>query len=352
MYPGFSNWFLRPFQLLLFFQVAIIGALITGQSFLALALDARGGDDSGLSQSAWIGIAGAVIFLLSLIPTLSQMWQLSLLGTVCGVAATVVALVGCIIAMVEGSRETAHFGRPPTVGTGVSAEGDYAFGVLSAFGIIAFAYGGHSVLPDVQASLHNNDVASSHRSMVKGLTYAYYIIAPCYFAICILGYAAFGADVSGFVVYSLEPYIGLGLQVFLWVLTILNGLALTEVYIQAAFTLLEDIFPCLGHHYDGRMTVEQVCTRFVFIALATFVAIAIPFFAYLSALVGAVCFTLLTFVYPFIFWNRSKEAEKASAWKVKVNRFCAGSFTLLGIAGAIGALYLIISQSSTYTFFQ
>lgn len=345
MGDGFANVYIRPFQLLLFFQVGVLDALVAGQAFADLD------ESSRLSQSWWIVISGAIVFLLALAPTLSQMWQLSMIGSISAVAGSIVLVIASGISIGNGSREEINFDRPPVVGEG-GATLDFAMGVLNSFGIIAFAYGGHSVLPDVQASLHKHDMAKSHRSMIKGLTAAYSLIFPCYLSICTIAYAAFGSTVSSWLVESIQPDVSRAVLILINVFVLVNNFALGAVYLQAVFTLLEDIFPCIGHHYDGRLTMRQVLMRLVFISLCTFVAVAIPFFGSISAFTGAVCFTPLTFIYPFIFWNRSKLATGASPWKIRLHWFMAGSFTILGLGGAIGALYFIVSSSSSYKFFQ
>jgi amino acid permease len=50
-----------------------------------------------------------------------------------------------------------------------STSADYAFGILNSFGIIALSYGGHSVLPDLQATLTKNTKSEASACMMKGL---------------------------------------------------------------------------------------------------------------------------------------------------------------------------------------
>jgi hypothetical protein len=84
---------------------------------------------------------------------------------------------------------------------------------------------------------------------------------------------------------------------------------------------------------------------------ATFTAVALPFFKQLSALSGAIGFTPLTFVYPFLFWNR-KHAKDASPWVLGGNLLVAILYMLLGVCGTIGALYSIVVNASTYLLFH
>ena len=214
-------------------------------------------------------------------------------------------------------------------------------------------------MPDVQASLHRDNAEDSHGVMLKGLRAAYGAIFPSYLLITVIGYAAFGADVSAFLLDNLQLHVSEGFLIFIYVIVIVNGLALGAVYVQACFTLIADVFPFTerdrehDHNSEGRYGWAQLLARFVYVALCTFFAAAIPFFGSLAALSGAICFTPLTFVYPFVFWTRSKHlSEEASRWEYGLNCTFSILFGLLGIGGAIGALYFIVEESSTYKFFQ
>lgn len=289
--PRFAAIYIRPLQGLLFCQITIISTLITGQSMQSIANLAG---ESMIPQYGWVLVAGAVMFALALIPSMAQLWQVSLVGTITAILGAIFLTIGTGLAISQGSSENASYGRPPPASDNVDPNFDFAMGVLDAFGILAFAYGGHAVLPDVQASLHDHDAEDSRLAMMKGLNAAYFIIFPAYVLITSVGYAAFGVDVSSSLLDNLQNHVSDGFVIFLYILVIMNGIALGQVYVQAGFTLMNDIFPSLGDSYNGRYNFKEVVARFTLVGFCTFVAIAIPFFGYLSALVGAICFTPLT----------------------------------------------------------
>ena len=131
--------------------------------------------------------------------------------------------------------------------------------------------------------------------MIKGLTAAYSVIFPTYLILCVLAYAAFGADTSSSLIDSLQPHVSGGVTVAIYVILIVNTLALGSVYTQVCFTLIDDILPRLRGNYDGKChSFAQLFVRFLYVALCTFFAAAFPFFGYLSALAGAISFTPLT----------------------------------------------------------
>eukprot|EP00913_Durusdinium_trenchii_P000620 g573.t1 len=69
---------------------------------------------------------------------------------------------------------------------------------------------------------------------------------------------------------------------------------------------------------DVQATLETYLSRFLllrlpWVAFATFLAVAFPFFGDLAGLSGAIGFTPMTFVFPFLLWERSEEALGVSS---------------------------------------
>mmetsp|Transcript_45806 Transcript_45806/g.111687 ORF Transcript_45806/g.111687 Transcript_45806/m.111687 type:complete len:572 (+) Transcript_45806:377-2092(+) len=277
--PGWANKFVRPFQALVFFVVTVLNILVLGMGYVAL--DDIVNNTQTLSLSVWIVIGGITFLVFALIPNLDQQWALSLLGTVCGIFIAIMVTTGSGIAMSNGSRDdiessnNSNSNGDDMYGRVFDDNLDFIMGVFDAFGIIALAYGGHSVLPDVQASLKapstpsskgpkgmqhsdyrvdtRNDVSSPNgletwrrKQMKTGLFGAYSIIAPCYLVVGIVGYLAFGKGVSGFVVDDISDYVMSDVFVGLaWIFLMVNAIALGAIYVQAAFILIEDILPSL-----------------------------------------------------------------------------------------------------------
>lgn len=77
------------------------------------------------------------MLVVAMIPSLSQTWQLSLVGTLTGVAGTILLVIACGVSISHGSRDDISFGRPSPVGSNESL--DYGMGVLDSFGVLAFA---------------------------------------------------------------------------------------------------------------------------------------------------------------------------------------------------------------------
>ena len=60
---------------------------------------------------------------------------------------------------------------------------DGIFGCFNALGTVAFAYGGHNVVLEIQATLPHPP--STVRPMMKGVLFAYVIVLWCYFSVSV-----------------------------------------------------------------------------------------------------------------------------------------------------------------------
>lgn len=351
----FSHYYVRPFQMIIFFTTSTLVVLLISE-FLQALIDLTSLSNNHMSPLLWIIISGVIVMAITVIPSLSDMWQLSLTGTITALTAIGLFVFGIVSSIADGSNEDVDFKKPETDNGSPS----FAFGILLSFGTVAFAFGGHSVLPDVQASLveSKQNIRETQRAMKRGLCWSYGLIVVCYTTVSALGYAAFGSAVSPFVVEDFSGYISPAWQTALYILLLVNIIALGAVYIQAAFVLLEDIFAARRESQETSQEVSAqifhpmaIVRRVLFLSLCTFTAAALPFFGDLAALSGAIGFTPLTFVYPYLFWNQVHK-DTAPKWKLRLHSFLAASYTLAGTAGAIGALYFIVIDSSSYQLFQ
>lgn len=78
------------------------------------------------------------------------------------------------------------------------------FGFLGGLGEVAFAYAGHNVVLEIQATIPSSPEKPSKKPMWKGVLVAYIIVAVCYFPVALIGYWAFGNSVEDNILISLE----------------------------------------------------------------------------------------------------------------------------------------------------
>lgn len=96
----------------------------------------------------------------------------------------------------------AGYGVQPDVqyGYGSNTTAATTFHFFNALGSVAFAYGGHNVVMEIQATIPS----PSKKLMWKGVVFGYVIVALCYIPSAIVGYRIFGNAVQNNILLSLE----------------------------------------------------------------------------------------------------------------------------------------------------
>lgn len=82
--------------------------------------------------------------------------------------------------------------------------GENVFNFFNALGDIAFAYAGHNVVLEIQATLPSTPETPSKVPMWRGVIFAYIVVAICYFPVAFFGYYTFGNTVEDNIMVSLE----------------------------------------------------------------------------------------------------------------------------------------------------
>lgn len=81
---------------------------------------------------------------------------------------------------------------------------DATFNFFTSLGDIAFAYAGHNVVLEIQATIPSTPEKPSKGPMWKGVVLAYFGVAFCYFPVAIIGYYTFGNSVDDNILITLE----------------------------------------------------------------------------------------------------------------------------------------------------
>ena len=87
--------------------------------------------------------------------------------------------------------------------TAKSASG-ITFNIFTALGDVAFAYAGHNVVLEIQATIPSTPEKPSKGPMWKGAVVAYIVVALCYFPVGLIGYRMFGNSVEDNILLSLQ----------------------------------------------------------------------------------------------------------------------------------------------------
>jgi len=98
----------------------------------------------------------------------------------------------------KGVIENVDYGYKATTTPGT------VFGFFNALGDVAFAYAGHNVVLEIQATIPSTPEKPSKGPMWRGVIVAYIVVALCYFPVALIGYWMFGNSVDDNILMTLE----------------------------------------------------------------------------------------------------------------------------------------------------
>jgi amino acid permease len=189
-------WIVVPQQLIVQVGVDIVYIVTGGRSLQTIYhLLCKGSCPLYEHISLWIFIFGSVHFFLSQLPNFNSISGLSL-------AAAIMSLSYSTIAWAI----PAHYGhRQP--GTNLVVPADYhlpyghkiggdVMNIFNSLGTVAFAYAGHNVVLEIQATIPSTPERPSKHPMWKGVVLAYIVVAACYFPVSLVGYWAYGNNTT------------------------------------------------------------------------------------------------------------------------------------------------------------
>lgn len=98
----------------------------------------------------------------------------------------------------KGVQEDVQYGykAKSTAGT--------VFNFFNALGSVAFAYAGHNVVLEIQATIPSTEEKPSKIPMWRGVVVAYIVVALCYFPVALVGYYIFGNTVDDNILITLK----------------------------------------------------------------------------------------------------------------------------------------------------
>lgn len=142
------------------------------------------------------------------------------------------SMVAFVMSAVEGSK--LHY--PRNYGVRSHTPAGITFDAFTALGTVAFAFAGHSVVSEIQATLPSTEEKPSKVPMWQGVVVAYFIVIFCYMTVAVTGFWAFGNAVEDDVLITLEhPY---------WLIAIANLMVFIHVVgsFQVYIYIYENLF--------------------------------------------------------------------------------------------------------------
>lgn len=330
-------WIVVPQQLIVEIGVDIV-YMVTGGKSLKQFHDIVCPSCKKIRQSYFIAIFGSVHFVLSQLPNFNSVVGISL-------AAAVMSLSYSTIAWTA----SAHKGQLPDVDYGIksSSTKDTVFNVFNALGNVAFAYAGHNVVLEIQATIPSKPGRPSKVPMWRGVVFAYIVVALCYFPVALVGYWAFGNAVEDDILVSLKTPAWLIATANMMV--VIHVIGSYQIYAMPVFDMMETVLVKKLHFTPG--IPLRLVARSTYVALTCFVGISLPFFGSLLGFFGGFAFAPTTYFLPCIIWLAVYKPKRFSlSWIT--NWICIILGVLLMSVASIGGLYGIINDAKTYKFYS
>ncbi|KAM7269710.1 hypothetical protein ACFE04_025207 [Oxalis oulophora] len=330
-------WIVVPQQLVVEVGTDIV-YMVTGGKSMKKIHKMLCQDCKEIRQTYWIMMFASVHFFLAHLPNFNAMTCISL-------AAAVMSLSYSTIAWATSMAK----GVIPNVDYSFSGEtrADAVFNFFNALGEIAFAYAGHNVVLEIQATIPSTPEVPSKKPMWKGVAFAYFVVAICYFPVAFFGYRSFGNTVEDNILITLESprYLIAAANLFV----VIHVVGSYQIYAMAVFDMLETYL--VKELNFAPSTMLRFVTRTTYVAFTMFVGICIPFFGALMGFFGGLALAPTTYYLPCIMWLAIYKPKKFGlSWCC--NWFCIICGVALTVLAPIGGLRIIIKNFGKYEFFS
>ncbi|ONI08051.1 hypothetical protein PRUPE_5G155600 [Prunus persica] len=330
-------WVVVPQQLMVECGVCIV-YMITGGNSIKKIHDTLCPNCKSIKTTYFIMIFASVHFVLSHLPSFNSIAGVSLAAAVMSLSYSTIAWTASV-----------HKGVDPEVqyGPKASSTAGNVFNFFSALGNVAFAFAGHNVVLEIQATIPSTPEKPSKKPMWKGVFIAYVVVALCYFPVAMIGYWVFGNNVEDNILISLQkPRWLIALANFFVVIHVIGSY---QVFAMPVFDMLES-FLVTVMKFKPSMSLRFL-TRTAFVAFTLFIGITFPFFGGLLSFFGGFAFAPTTYFLPCVMWLVMYKPKKfgLSWW---ANWLCIIVGVLLMVLSPIGALKNIILQAKDFKFYS
>ncbi|XP_038884357.1 lysine histidine transporter 1-like [Benincasa hispida] len=326
-----------PQQLVVEVGVNIV-YMVTGGQSLKKFYDTVCPSCTRIKQTYFIMIFASVHFVLSHLPNFNSISGVSLAAAVMSLSYSTIAWAASVH---KGIQEDVQYGYKAhsTPGT--------VFNFFTALGDVAFAYAGHNVVLEIQATIPSTPDKPSKGPMWRGVIVAYIVVALCYFPVAIIGYWMFGNSVKDNILLSLEKPAWLIATANMFV--VIHVIGSYQIYAMPVFDMIETVL-VKKLHFKPSFLLRFV-SRNIYVGLTMFIGITFPFFGGLLGFFGGFVFAPTTYFLPCIMWLAIYKPKKYSlSWWSNWVSIVLG--VLLMILAPIGGLRTIILQAKDYKFYS
>uniref|UniRef100_A0A7N0RGK1 Amino acid transporter transmembrane domain-containing protein n=1 Tax=Kalanchoe fedtschenkoi TaxID=63787 RepID=A0A7N0RGK1_KALFE len=327
-----------PQQLIVEVGVCIVYMITGGESLQKVHRICCKKPCKDIRLTYFILIFASVHFVLSHLPNFNSISFISLAAAVMSLSYSTIAWTASLARGVTPnvSRE---YPSKTTGGRILSA--------FTALGEIAFAYAGHNVVLEIQATIPSTPEKPSKIPMWKGVLGAYIIVALCYFPVALIGYYIFGNDIHDNVLLSLDDPVWLIVTANMFVT--IHVIGSYQIYAVPVFDMIETFL--VKQMKFNPSFVLRFITRTLYVVVTMFIAMTLPFFSGLLSFFGGFAFAPTTYFLPCIMWLRVYKPKRfgLSWW---TNWFCIVIGVCMMVFSCIGGLRHIIVEAKKYKFYS
>ncbi|XP_060168692.1 lysine histidine transporter-like 8 [Lycium barbarum] len=299
-----------------------------------------------LTTVEWYLVFTCAAVVLAQLPNLNSIAGVSLVGALTAVGYCTALWT---VSVAEGRLPNVSY-DPVRKGSQVARIFDF----LNALGIIAFAFRGHNLILEIQATMPSSEKHPSRVPMWKGVQFSYLLIAMCLFPLAIGGYWAYGhlIPANGSMLTALFAFhnqdVSRSVLALICIFVIINAISSFQIYGMPTFDDMESAYTTRS---------KQACPwwlrsifRAIFGFVCFFISVAIPFLGSFAGLIGGIALPI-TFSYPCFMWLKFKKPKQYSlSWWVNWGFGLLG-MGLSGILVAAG-LYVVIDTGVKISFFN
>ncbi|GAB2278812.1 Lysine histidine transporter 1 [Dionaea muscipula] len=330
-------WIVVPQQLIVEVGVDIV-YMVTGGTSLKKFHDTVCSTCKNIKLTYFIMIFASAHFVLSHLPNLNAISGVSLAAAVMSLSYSTIAWGASIHKGVQADVSYSY--------TSHSTAGR-VFNFFGALGDVAFAYAGHNVVLEIQATIPSTPEKPSKGPMWRGVLVAYIVVAVCYFPVALIGYWIFGNQVQGNILLSLKKPSWLIAMANMFV--VVHVIGSYQVYAMPVFDMIETTLVKKLNFKPTR--ILRFVSRNLYVAFTMFIGMTFPFFSGLLSFFGGFAFAPTTYFLPCVMWLAIYKPRKFSlSWIA--NWICIILGLLLMTLAPIGGLRTIIIQAKTYTFYS
>lgn len=339
--PKLGLWIIVPLQLIVEVGLCII-YMITGGKSIQKAVDTLSpgpnGDGPPIRLTYYIMMYASVQFLLSHLPNFNSITIVSLIAAIMSVCYSTMTWSACL-----------HKGVQPGVDytSKSSTTAGQTFGFLTGLGDVAFAFAGHNVVLEIQATIPSTPETPSKKPMWKGVVFAYTVVALCYFPVAWIGYWVFGNSVEDNILLSLQrpPLLVALANIFVLV----HVIGSYQVFAMPVFDMME-YYLVVNLKFKPSRGLRFI-TRTIFVAFTLFIGMTFPFFGGILGFLGGIAFAPTSYYLPCIIWLILKKPKRFGLdWSV--NWACIIFGVSLTLLAPIGSLRNIILTAKDYEFYS